>query len=126
MASANKDFSAEQEAALRESLKRCSEATVNAAVAYRKDGDSSGVSLVVIGIIERFVEPDVRPKLEQADTDSLRVAEDLGVDSLTLVEVVMLVEEALDMHIDNDELQNLTTIGSIKNFVSQKIHSGKA
>lgn len=126
MASANKDFSAEQEAALREALKRCSEATVNAAVAYRKDGDNSGVSTVVIGIIERFVEPDVRPKLAQPEIDNLRVAEDLGIDSLTLVEVVMLVEETLDMQIDNNELQNLATIGSIKSFVSQKIGAGAA
>lgn len=121
MASAPKEFTAEQEAALRESLKRCSPETIEAAIAYRKDGDQTQVANVVIGVIERFLEPDVRPKLRQPDADSLHVNQDLGIDSLTLVEVIMLVEESLDMQIDNEELQNLTTIGSIKSFVAQKI-----
>lgn len=114
-------FTPEQEAELREALKRCSPETLNAALAYRKDGDSSQVSTVIIGVIERFVEPEAREKLLQPNADELNVSQDLGVDSLTMVEVVMLVEETLDTHIDNDELQNLTTIGAIKSFVQKKI-----
>lgn len=116
-----KTFSAENEASLRDALKRCSPETLEAAIAYRKGGDSTQISPVILGIIERFLEPDVRPRLREANAQELRVAEDLGIDSLTLVEVVMLVEEALDMQIDNDELQNLRTIGDVKTFVEHKV-----
>lgn len=125
MAAEHKDFTPEQEAELREALKRCSPETLNAAITFRKEGDSKQVPAIIIGIIERFVEPDAREKLAQPNADQLHVAQDLGIDSLTLVEVVMLVEETLDTQIDNDELQNLTTIGAIKTFVEQKV-GGKA
>ena len=39
--------------------------------------------------------------------DTLRMYEDLGMDSLTMLEVVMLVEQTLEVSIDNEELRDL-------------------
>jgi 3-hydroxyacyl-[acyl-carrier-protein] dehydratase len=75
---------------------------------------------VVIGVIERFVEPDLRPKLKDAD-DDLRLIEDLGIDSLTMMEIVILVEDVLQLSINNDELRNLRTVGDVKTFIDCKI-----
>jgi 3-hydroxyacyl-[acyl-carrier-protein] dehydratase len=75
---------------------------------------------VVIGVIERFVEPDLRMKLKDAD-DDLRLIEDLGIDSLTMMEIVILVEDVLQMTINNDELRNLRTVGDVKTFIDCKI-----
>ncbi|MEO7413075.1 MAG: phosphopantetheine-binding protein [Opitutaceae bacterium] len=75
---------------------------------------------MVIGVIERFVEPDLRVKLKDAD-DDLRLIEDLGVDSLTMMEIVILVEDVLQMSINNDELRNLRTVGDVKTFIDCKI-----
>ena len=50
-----KPFAPEDEAALREALKRCSPSTFEAAVQYRKTGNPEHVPAVVIGVIERFV-----------------------------------------------------------------------
>ena len=72
-----KSFTPEDEAALRESLKRCSPSTFEAAVQYRRTGNPEHLPAVVIGVIERFVEPDLRMKLKDAD-DDLRLIEDLG------------------------------------------------
>src|SRR5438552_18753868 len=58
-----KPFAPEDETALREALKRCSPSTFEAAVQYRKTGNPEHVPAVVIGVIERFVEPDLRVKL---------------------------------------------------------------
>lgn len=113
-------FSPADEAALRESLKRCPPATAEAAINYRKTGDLAQIPTVVLGVIERFVEPDLRPKLKHADPE-LRVVEDLGVDSLTMMEVVLLVEESLKITIKNDELRNLRTIGDINTFIEAKV-----
>lgn len=120
LATSIKPFGAEDEAALRDSLKRCSPSSVEAAVQYRKTRDVNLVPAVVIGVIERFVEADIRPKLRQGD-DDLRLVEDLGVDSLTMMEVVLLVEESLKITIKNDELRNLRTIGDINTFIEAKV-----
>jgi len=111
-----KPLTSEAETALRESLRRCSAKTVDAAVAYGHSGEAQHIPAIIIGIIERFVEPDLRPRLA-ADCDDLRIIEDLGLDSLTMMEIVMLVEEVTQTRIENDELRGLVTIGDIKAFV---------
>src|ERR1022692_455986 len=55
---ASKPFAPDDEAALREALKRCSPSTFEAAVQFRKTGNADHMPAVVIGVIERFVEPD--------------------------------------------------------------------
>jgi acyl carrier protein len=115
-----KPFAPEDETALREALKRCSPSTFEAAVQYRKTGNPEHVPAVVIGVVERFVEPDLRVKLKDAD-DDLRLIEDLGIDSLTMMEIVILVEDVLQLSINNDELRNLRTVGDVKTFIDCKI-----
>src|SRR5580698_2262397 len=117
---ATKPFAPDDEAALREALKRCSPSTFEAAVQFRKTGNADHMPAVVIGVIERFVEPDLRPKLKDAD-DDLRLIEDLGIDSLTMMEIVILVEDVLQMSINNDELRNLRTVGDVKTFIDCKV-----
>lgn len=116
----NRKLTQEEEDALRESLKRCSQETIDAAILYRESGDVSCVPTIVEGIAERFLEPDLRPLLREGD-DNLRIFEDLGIDSLTMVEVVMLVEEVLSISIENEELRDLRTIGDVKNFIDCKV-----
>jgi 3-hydroxyacyl-[acyl-carrier-protein] dehydratase len=113
-------FGPEDETTLREALKRCSPSTFEAAVQYRKTGNPEHVPAVVIGIIERFVEPDLRTKLKDAD-DDLRLIEDLGIDSLTMMEIVILVEDVLQLTINNDDLRNLRAVGDVKIFIDCKI-----
>jgi 3-hydroxyacyl-[acyl-carrier-protein] dehydratase len=74
----------------------------------------------VIGVIERYVEPDLRTKLKDAD-DDLRLVDDLGIDSLTMMEIVILVEDVLQMTINNEELRHLRTVGDVKTFIDCKI-----
>ncbi|MFT3780932.1 MAG: phosphopantetheine-binding protein [Nibricoccus sp.] len=116
---APKPFTAEDENTLRETLKRCSSATIEAALQFRKSRDVTHVPVVVIGVIERFVEPSLRPKIHTGDED-LRMVEDLGIDSLTMMEIVILVEDVLQMQINNEELRNLRTVGDIKTFIDCK------
>jgi acyl carrier protein len=105
------------EATLRESLRRCSEKTIEAAISYSQTQDARHIPAIIIGILERFVEADLRPRLTADDSDELRVIEDLGLDSLTMMEIVMLVEEVTQTRIENEELRGLVTIGDIKTFV---------
>ena len=112
--------STESEEQLRESLKRCSPQTFAAAIEYRRTGRSELLATIVLGIVERFVESEVRSRLREGN-DEVRVVEDLGVDSLMMLEIVMLVEDTLDVSIENDELMELRTLGDVKTLIECKV-----
>lgn len=103
---------------LREALKRCSTRTYEAARQFRRTRDAVHLPVIILGIIEHYVEPDLRPKLKTA-SDDLRLHEDLGVDSLTRIQIIMLVEETLELVIDDKELMNLKTLGEVRRFVER-------
>lgn len=105
---------------LRETLKRCSPRTIEAALEFRRTSDVSLVSVVALGIVERFLDPDVAEKLRSGD-DSLRFMEDLGMDSLTMIEAIMMVEESLGVSIKNEELIDLRSVGDLKQFIHAKV-----
>lgn len=100
-------------------MRRCSEPTIQAALAYRETKDPVHTLPIVVGIIERYVDPELRPKLADGG-ESLRFIEDLALDSLTMMEIVMLVEEVTGLTISNDELRGLATVGDIRVFIDRK------
>jgi acyl carrier protein len=114
-----KPFTREEDAFLRETLKRCSASTYEAACQFRKTGNIAHLPAIVVGVIERYVEPDLRAKLKEPD-DDLRLREDLGIDSLTLIEIVMLAEEVLQISI-NEEPCRLRTLGDVRRFIECKL-----
>ena len=82
--SALPDSSPQDDPALREALKRCSPATYYAACKFKSHGRSEDLRTVIFGIVERFVERELRSKLVDGN-DGLRLSEDLGIDSLTVM-----------------------------------------
>ncbi|MFI3291163.1 MAG: phosphopantetheine-binding protein [Opitutales bacterium] len=116
----NENFTVEDEANLRENLKKCSEETIEAVVAFRKTSDTTLIPQIIVGILDRFVEEEFKPLLANP-SDDMVLAEALGLDSLTMVEIVLAVEEAIGTTIDNDEIEALKTLGDIKSFVEKKV-----
>ncbi|MBV9657942.1 MAG: FabA-like domain protein [Verrucomicrobia bacterium] len=110
----------EQTAELRAALKRCSPETLEAALRFRDTGDAQQVPTVVYGIIERHLSAEDVPRLAAA-TEETRLVEDLGIDSLTLLEIVLSIEETLGISINNDELRDVRTFGGVKSFISAKV-----
>ncbi len=117
-----KNFTSEDEANLRDSLKRCSPETIDAAINFRKTGDISQINTVVLGVLARFVEADKKDLLVNPP-DTMVLAQELGLDSITMVEIVLCVEDATGFAISNDEIQNLKTLGDVKNFILAKANS---
>ena len=113
----------ETEQELRMALRRCRPEVIEAAVAYRTHGEKEKAVLVVMGIIERFLEPESRPKLHDEGAEEYRLIEDLGVDSLVMVEIVMTIEEVLQISIPNEDLQELATIIEVKNYIQARINN---
>ena len=110
---------------LRESLKRCSPATYYAACKFRQTASPEDLRLLVSGVIERFVERANRPAFI-AGGDALRLREDLGLDSLTMMEIVMLAEEVLPLTVANEELTQLRTLGDVQVFIARKVAAARA
>ncbi|MCC8028660.1 MAG: acyl carrier protein [Lachnospiraceae bacterium] len=56
---------------------------------------------------------------EDGITPESRFKEDLDADSLDLFELVMALEEEYDIEIPTDELETLTTVGSIVDYLKE-------
>ncbi|MFT3950486.1 MAG: acyl carrier protein [Oscillospiraceae bacterium] len=48
------------------------------------------------------------------------ITEDLGADSLDVVDLVMSIEEEFDVEIPEDEVENIKTVGNIVKFIEEK------
>ena len=105
---------------LRETLKRCPEGTYEATVVFRQKKDIEQVPIIVMGIIERHLESDQKEVLNTGG-DETRLYEDLGIDSLTMLEIVMMTEQTLELSLENEELKELRTIGDVKTYIDCKI-----
>jgi 3-hydroxyacyl-[acyl-carrier-protein] dehydratase len=115
-----KSIAPRDEAHLREVLKRCSASTYEAACRFRQTGDPAWLPVIILGVIEHHVDPDLRPKLRDAD-DDLRLIEDLGIDSLTMMEIVALAEDVLPVSINSEELCLLRTLGDVRRVIECKL-----
>lgn len=47
-------------------------------------------------------------------------AEDIGADSLDLVELVMALEQEFDLEIDDDEVEKIKTVGDAVRYIKDK------
>ena len=56
---------------LKDALKRCPEGTFDAAVEFRTSGDMDQVPKIVMGIVERYVEPEQQDLLKNKDRFAL-------------------------------------------------------
>jgi acyl carrier protein len=74
-------------------------------------------------VFEKFRECAVEVLQVPADkvTKDARFAEDLDADSLDLVELVMALEEAFDITVDEKELEDIQTIGQAFDLISGKL-----
>lgn len=75
---------------------------------------------VVIGAIKDRFYPEPVP-IEITPETSL--SEDLGFDSLDLVELEMELEEELDISLPEDSLEKIKTVGQVADCVSEFIRS---
>lgn len=53
-------------------------------------------------------------------TEKTNFKEDLGVDSLDLFELVMALEEEFGVEIPSDDLENITTVGAVIDYLKSK------
>ena len=69
----------------------------------------------LIEIIEEQLNAEGMEITEKSD-----FKEDLKADSLDLFELVMAIEEAFDVEIPSDDLENITTVGAVMDYLKAK------
>ena len=59
-----------------------------------------------------------------ADVDSIQegssITDDLGADSLDVVDLVMAIEDEFNVEIPEDEVENIKTVGDIVKYIEDK------
>jgi acyl carrier protein len=103
-----------------ETMRRCPQQAVDAAIEFQKSRDPALAPAIVLGVIERFAEPQMREKVRAAD-DSARLFDDLAIDSLMMVEIVMTIEQVMRVSAPDEELRTLRTLGDVKKYMDAKI-----
>ncbi len=75
---------------------------------------------------------EITAKLKEIVMDRLNVeddqikpeasfVEDLGADSLDIVELIMGIEEEFDIEISDEDAEKLTTVGEAENYIKGKL-----
>jgi acyl carrier protein len=57
---------------------------------------------------------DVEEDSITMDTD---IVEDLGADSLDVMDLIMTLSDEFDMQVEDSEIGNLTTVGALVNYI---------
>lgn len=58
---------------------------------------------------------------EEAVTNDATFLDDLGADSLDIVELIMALEEAFDIEIPDEEVEKAITVKDVVDYIAEKI-----
>lgn len=75
----------------------------------------------IIEIVQKHVKAS-----EDKLTDDANLADDLGVDSLTLFEVILDMEKEFSCEIPEKDSNDITSVGSAISYMEAKIAAGQA
>lgn len=54
-------------------------------------------------------------------TSEANILEDLGADSLDVVELVMAIEETFDIEVPDEDAEGMRTLGDVEKYVSARV-----
>ena len=99
-------------------FRRCREGTAEAIIKLRRSGDTALIPEILRGIVWRYVRPEARDQVEKASLETPLSA--LGMDSLMMLEVVLDVQDALDVTVEDAELRQMKTFNDISELLVQR------
>ena len=99
-------------------FRRCREGTAEAIINLRRTGDTALIPQILRGIVWRYVRPDAREQVEKASLETPLSA--LGMDSLMMLEVVLDVQDALDVTVEDAELRQVKTFDDVSQLLIQR------
>ena len=58
---------------------------------------------------------------ESAITEKTNIADDLGADSLDVVDIMMSIEDEFEMEMPDEAVDNVRTVGELVNFIKKSM-----
>ena len=89
---------------------------------YRRSRDPQLVAIIVQGVVEKYLPPELRDRAPEAMT-SLNA---FGIESVTLMEIILDIQDALDLVITDAELRGLTNFDQATKLLSDKVAALRA
>ena len=116
---------AEAQKRIRETLDGFPPRITAAYVAFAESGEQANLDVVVLGVLQFYLAK--KPK-ESLDTlpGSTRLVDDLGCDSLTMMDTVFMVESLFDIKVDDNELARLATLDDLRDHLRKLVKDSAA
>jgi 3-hydroxyacyl-[acyl-carrier-protein] dehydratase len=112
------ELSDEQIKKVNHDFRRCREGTAEAIIKLRRTGDTALIPEILRGIVWRYVRPESREQVEKASLETPLSA--LGMDSLMMLEVVLDVQDAIDVTVEDAELRQVKTFDDVSHLLMQR------
>lgn len=101
---------------LQRALKRCSVETVEAAARFEKTRSADDAILIVRGVISRELPPE-RVAMAGPGYGASRLMEDLGLDSISRLEVVVSLEQIFAIQLTHERLLPIKTLADLEALI---------
>jgi len=117
--------SAEAQLSANEKLTGFPPAVAESYLAFAESGDVSRLDRVVLGVLQFYLaKPPQQPLVELPG--STRLVEDLGCDSLTMVDTLFLAESLFNIKLADDELARVSTLDDLRGHFQRHIAGSTA
>ena len=74
----------------------------------------------IVGVLKRHIEPEFEALLD-GERSELSFVDDLGIDSMTMMEVVIMVEECLGIRLENQALMQIQTFRDLDDYIKTQL-----
>ena len=74
-------------------------------------------------MIEKIIAESLKIEIDSIKDES-HFIDDLGADSLHIVEIVMAIEEEFSIEIPDHEVERMETVGSVLNYLTANLSNG--
>ncbi len=76
----------------------------------------------ILSKLKKLVSDELEIKTDEIKLDS-NLVDDLGADSLEVVQLVMNLEEEFNIEIPDEEVSNIKTVQDLVNYIQEKTNS---
>lgn len=109
----------------KESLVGFPASVTEAYAGFAATGDLQRLDVVVLGVLRFYLAKKPAGTLETMP-GTTRLMDDLGCDSLTMMDTVFTVESLFDIKIDDTELMQIATLDDLRAKLRQHVQAPKA
>ena len=105
------------ESEIEERFLNFSPATLEAIRSYQRTHEPKLVQTIVQGIVEKYLPPEMRNRAPEA-VKSLNA---FGIESVTLMEIILDIQDALGLEMSDRELRNLQNFDDATKLLTDKV-----